>query len=139
MIQLLRDVSLRSKITISFVLIVLCGTAISTFIGSRIITNAMLNQALKQVRHGLEAARMIYAVRQEGVRKAVTGAATSGKLARLSDPGDLNRLPEILSCAAQGKRSPFPWFCGKQEQPSGSQRTGRRRRIAPWQAPRSQI
>ncbi len=67
MIQLLRDVSLRTKITISFVLIVLCGTAISTFIGSRIITTAMLNQASKQVRHGLEAARMTYAARQEGV------------------------------------------------------------------------
>ena len=97
MIHFLRDVSLRSKITISFVLIVLCGTAISTFIGSRIITNAMLNQALKQVRHGLEAARMIYAARQESVRKAVIGAATAGKLAGLSDPRDLNRLPQILS------------------------------------------
>jgi two-component system NtrC family sensor kinase len=97
MLKLLRDVSLRGKITISFVLIVLCGTAISTFIGSRIITNAMLNQALKQVRHGLEAARMIYASRQEGVRKAVAGAATSGQLAGLSDPRRLDRLPQILA------------------------------------------
>jgi len=97
MIQLLRDVSLRTKITISFVLIVLCGTAISTFIGSRIITTAMLNQASKQVRHGLEAARMTYAARQEGVRKAVTGAATAGSLAAMPDPRNLNRLPQILA------------------------------------------
>ena len=53
MISKLRDISLREKITISFVLIVLCGTAVSTFIGSRIITNAMRNEALKRVRHGI--------------------------------------------------------------------------------------
>jgi two-component system NtrC family sensor kinase len=97
MISPLRDVSLRGKITISFVLIVLCGTAISTFIGSRIITNAMLNEALKQVRHGLEAARIVYAARLEGIRKAVTGVAAAEQLAVASDSKDLMRLPQILS------------------------------------------
>ncbi|MBZ5498836.1 MAG: cache domain-containing protein [Acidobacteriia bacterium] len=97
MISPLRNVSLRGKITISFVLIVLCGTAISTFIGSRIITNAMLNEALEQVRHGLEAARMAYAARLEGVRKAITGAAAAEKLAAAPDSPDLQRMPQILS------------------------------------------
>ncbi len=97
MINPLRDVSLRSKITISFVLIVLCGTAVSTFIGSRIITNAMLNQAMKQVRHGLEAARMVYSARQESVRKAVIGAAMAGQLTGLRDPRDTAALSRILS------------------------------------------
>ena len=97
MIGPLRDVSLRGKITISFVLIVLCGTAISTLIGSRIITNAMLNEALKQVRHGLEAARMVYAARLEGIRKAVTGAASAEQLAVASATKDMVRLPQILS------------------------------------------
>jgi len=96
MIGPLRDVSLRGKITISFVLIVLCGTAISTLIGSRIITNAMLNEALKQVRHGLEAARMVYAARLEGIRKAVTGAASAEQLAVASATKDMVRLPQIL-------------------------------------------
>lgn len=97
MIRPLRDVSLRGKITVSFVLIVLCGTAISTYIGSRIITNAMLNEALRRVQYGLEAGRMVYAARLEGVRKAVTGAATAERLAAASDSQNSRRLPRILS------------------------------------------
>jgi two-component system, NtrC family, sensor kinase len=97
MINPLRAMSLRQKITISFVLIVLCGTAVSTFIGSRIITSAMRNEALKRVRHGLEAANMVYASRLESVRKAVAWAASAGKLAAASDPRSRNTLPEILS------------------------------------------
>jgi two-component system, NtrC family, sensor kinase len=96
MLSLFRTVSLRGKITLSFVLIVLCGTAISTFIGSQIITNAMRKEALKQVRHGLETARMIYAARLDGVRMAVAGAATTEKLAATAGIQDV-QLPQILS------------------------------------------
>ena len=80
MYRYLRGVSLRARITISFVLIVVCGTAVSTSIGSRIITSAMRNEALKQVRHGLEAARMVYDGHLEDVRKAVENAASSIRL-----------------------------------------------------------
>ncbi len=75
MYHVLRGVSLRTRITVSFVLIVLSGTAISTLIGSRIITSAMLNEAHKQVRHGLEAAREIYQARLDNVRRTVENAA----------------------------------------------------------------
>jgi len=88
---------LRGKITISFVLIVLCGTAISTFIGSQIITNAMRNEALKRVRTGVDTARMVYAARLDSVRKAVAGAATAEKLAAASDSQGSKQLPRILS------------------------------------------
>ena len=97
MLGFFRDVSLRAKITGSFVLIVLCGTAISTMIGSRIITTAMRNEALKQVRHGLEAARMVYDARVEKVRKAVVDAA---------------RFEAISSAAFCCGLSAAPWaFC----------------------------
>jgi hypothetical protein len=59
MISRLRDISLRAKITIGFVLIVLGGTSISTLIGSRIIAKAMLNEALKRVHNGLDAASVM--------------------------------------------------------------------------------
>ncbi len=75
MYHFLRGVSLRTRITVSFVLIVLSGTAISTLIGSRIITRAMLNEAQKQVRQGLEAARAIYQARLENMRRTVENAA----------------------------------------------------------------
>lgn len=52
--------SLRARITASFTLIVVGGTVVSTLIGSRIITNALLDQARVRGRQGLEAARTVY-------------------------------------------------------------------------------
>ena len=97
MISRLRDVSLGTKFTLSFVLIVLCGVSISTLIGSRIVTSAMLNEALKQLRHGLDAAGMVYAARLESVREAVFGAAATEKLADVARSGKMDQLPAILA------------------------------------------
>jgi hypothetical protein len=49
--------SLRSKITATFTLIVVGGTVVSTLIGSRIVTDAMRDQARLRVRQGIEATR----------------------------------------------------------------------------------
>ncbi len=96
MISLLRDLSLRAKITISFVLIVICGTAISTFLGSQIITRAMLNEALKQIRHGLQVADMVYAARIDTVRKSVVAAAGTERLAAALNSANRESLPRVL-------------------------------------------
>ncbi len=96
MYHYLRGVSLRTRITVSFVLIVLCGTAISTLIGSRIITRAMLNEALKQVRHGMEAARVVYSGRLDGVRKAVENAAGAVSPVAMTSNGN-QQLPGLLA------------------------------------------
>jgi two-component system NtrC family sensor kinase len=97
MISRFSDISLRAKITVSFVLIVVFGTAISTFLGSKIITRAMLNEALKQIRHGLKAADMVYAVRLETVRKSIAGAAETEQLAAALSPGAKRPLPQVLA------------------------------------------
>lgn len=97
MIRLLRDTSLRVKITLSFVLIVICGTAISTFLGSKIITRAMLNEALKQIRHGLGAAEMVYAARLDDVRSSVAGAARTERLASALRSPERDPLPRVLA------------------------------------------
>ncbi len=93
----LRDVSLGTKFTVSFVMIVLCGVSTSTLIGSRIVTSAMLNEALKQLRHGLDAASVVYVARLESVREAVFGAATTEKLADVGHTQNLDQLPGILA------------------------------------------
>jgi two-component system, NtrC family, sensor kinase len=93
----LRDVSLRAKITISFVLIVICGTSISTFMGSEIITRAMLNEARKQIRRGLQAAEIVYDARLESIRKSVAGAAEAEQLALALKSADKAQLPQVLS------------------------------------------
>ncbi len=96
MIRRLSDISLRTKMTVSFVLIVIFGTAISTLIGSRIVTRAMLNEALKQIRHGLKAANMVYAVRLETVQKSIVGAAATDQLASALSAGKKEALPQVL-------------------------------------------
>jgi len=97
MFSFLRNISLRTKITISFVLIVIIGTAISTFLGSKIITRAMLNEALKQIRHGLQAADMVYGSRLETVRKSIASAAETEQLAVALRPDQRVRLPQVLA------------------------------------------
>jgi two-component system, NtrC family, sensor kinase len=53
-------ISLRARITAAFTLLVVGGTAISTLIGSHIITNALLEEARTRTVHGLEAALIMY-------------------------------------------------------------------------------
>jgi two-component system, NtrC family, sensor kinase len=97
MFNRLKDLSLRAKITISFILIVICGTSLSTLIGSQIITRAMLDEAGKQIRHGLKAAGMVYAARLDTVRESITGAAGTEVLALALDKGQTEQLPQILA------------------------------------------
>jgi two-component system, NtrC family, sensor kinase len=96
MSNFLQDLSLRTKIFLSFMLIVLCGTSISTFLGSKIITNAMLNEAHKQIRHGLQVADMAYAARVETVRKSVVDAAGTERLAQVLNKNNRESLPQVL-------------------------------------------
>jgi len=96
MIALLRDMSLRTKIFISFMLIVICGTSVSTFLGSKIITQAMLNEAFKQIRHGLRVADMVYAARVESIRKSVVDAAGTDRLAAALNLRNRETLPVVL-------------------------------------------
>jgi two-component system NtrC family sensor kinase len=110
MYRYLRGVSLRARITISFVLIVVCGTAVSTSIGSRIITSAMRNEALKQVRHGLEAARMVYDSRTEDVRKAVENAARTIRSAGGVSGTTNQTLSELLAELRQRNKLDFLVF-----------------------------
>jgi two-component system NtrC family sensor kinase len=110
MISFLRDISLRAKITISFVLIVICGTSISTFMGSKIITRAMLNEALKQIRHGLKAAEMVYGSRLETVRKSIEGAAETEQLALSLSGKNREALPRVLAQIRDGNRLHFLTF-----------------------------
>ena len=110
MLNLLRDISLRTKITLSFVLIVICGTAISTFLGSKIITRAMLNEALKQIRHGVKAADMVYDARLETVRKSIAGAAETEQLAIALRAREKAGLPRVLAQIRDSNRLHFLTF-----------------------------
>jgi two-component system NtrC family sensor kinase len=87
--------SLRAKITATFTLIVVGGTVVSTLIGSRIITNALLNQARMRGRQGLEATRTVYGDQLTDVREKIQQIASSGGLAGALATG----TPEVLAAA----------------------------------------
>jgi two-component system NtrC family sensor kinase len=70
-------VSLRTKITAAFTIVVVGGTAVSTVIGSRIIENALVEQARARNVHALSVARTLYAETLETVRTAVARAASA--------------------------------------------------------------
>ena len=93
-------VSLRLKVTTAFVLIVVLGTAVCTLIGSRIVTEAMRGEAQKRVRYGLETARMVYALRQDRVRRAVVRSAAA--LAGLEVGGAEDRPAVAAALGEQG-------------------------------------
>lgn len=127
MISRLGDISLRAKITISFVLIVICGTAISTFLGSKIITRSMLNEALKQIRHGLNVADTVYALRLDTVRKSVAGAADTAQLASALASGQEGSLSGVLAQLRDTNRLQFLSFvdAGNRRIARASQSAGR--------------
>lgn len=95
--RLFRGVSLRFEILASFVLIVIGGAFISTLIGSRIITNAMLDQAHKQVLQGLEAGFWVYGQRLSNVGTMVERAASIQRLKDAASSGKEKKLQELMS------------------------------------------
>ena len=80
--------SLRVKITLAFIVIVIGGASVSTIIGSRIITGALLDQARLRVSDGLEAARTVYDEKLDQVQIAVVRAARADALASSALQGD---------------------------------------------------
>jgi two-component system, NtrC family, sensor kinase len=75
-----RRVSLRVRITAAFTLVVVGGTAVSTLIGSRIITNALLEEARSRAAHGLDTGLTVYGEALESTRRAVEHVAESETL-----------------------------------------------------------
>jgi signal transduction histidine kinase len=68
-------ISLRTRLTGAFTLVVVGGTAISTLIGSRIITNALLDEARSRASQGVNAAQAMFAGEQSSVLAHVRQAA----------------------------------------------------------------
>ncbi len=87
--------SLRTKITAAFTLIVVGGTVVSTLIGARIITDAMLNQARSRGRQGLEAVQAVHRDQLTQVAESVARAAAEGPVREALRSGS----PEALSAA----------------------------------------
>jgi two-component system, NtrC family, sensor kinase len=89
-------VSLRAKITAAFTVVVIGGTAVSTLIGSRIITSALLDEARARNAHGLDAARTLYAETLDSTARLVDRAARSEALVDAAQSGSAEVLSPIV-------------------------------------------
>jgi two-component system NtrC family sensor kinase len=110
MLPFLRDLSLRVKITLAFILLVLLGASVSISIGSGIITRAMLGEAQKRVSTGLEAARMMYEARLDRARQSVVRCAASTPLLREIEGARREHLGALLASLRSDNALDFAGF-----------------------------
>ncbi|MBN2337185.1 MAG: cache domain-containing protein [Acidobacteria bacterium] len=110
MTKLLQGVSLRARVAAGFILIVTLSTALAAFVGSRILSRAMLEEELKQLRQSLRSASMVYVFTRDSVRQSVQGAARSERLAIALEPGGREELPALLARIREEQRLHFLTF-----------------------------
>jgi two-component system, NtrC family, sensor kinase len=89
-------VSLRAKITAAFTVVVIGGTAVSTLIGSWIITSALLDEARARNAHGLDAARTIYTETLDTAARLVGRAASAQALVDAAHVGSTEAFSPIV-------------------------------------------
>ena len=123
--------SLRAKITATFTLIVVGGTVASTLIGSRIITDALLNQARIRGRQGLEAARTVYGDRLTDISERMQRAALSDTLADSLRSGSAEALAAALTRLRDEASLGFASFVDARERRVVRSSGGRASREAP--------
>ena len=69
--------SLRTKIILSFLVIIIFGGLITLYFGSRLVKNTLIDQAQDKVRHDLDSARMVFDTKLKEIQDIVR--LTAGK------------------------------------------------------------
>ncbi len=110
MTKLLQGVSLRARVAAGFILIVILSTSLVAFVGSRILTRALLDEELRQMRLNLRSASMVYALTRDALRQSVQGAARSERLALALEPGGKDALPGLLALIREEQQLHFLTF-----------------------------
>jgi two-component system NtrC family sensor kinase len=89
-----QNFSLRTKIILSFLVVILIGGLISLILGSRLIRNTLISQAQAKVNHDLEAAWMVFNEQLNDIKDIVSLTATRESLL---DDLKFNRLDVMLT------------------------------------------
>ena len=99
MLPILRTLSLRAKLIIVYVFIMGAGGLITSFIGSLIVNETIMNQAQSKVHHDLKTARMVYNKQLLLIEQAVYIGASGNTIQQCIYNNDktrlLNRLEQI--------------------------------------------
>jgi two-component system NtrC family sensor kinase len=72
----LQPLSLRTKIILSFLVVIIVGGSLSLFFGSRLVKRTIISQAQAKVRHDLAAAWMVFNEKLNDVKEIVVSTAS---------------------------------------------------------------
>jgi two-component system NtrC family sensor kinase len=89
--------SLRKKIILSFLLVILFGGIISLFLGYRLMRNTLISQAQNKVRHDLSAAWMVFNEKLNDIKEIVSLTAVREEIQRSLESGNPQEALKYLS------------------------------------------
>lgn len=92
MTNFLRTLSLKARLIAVYVFILGLGGLITSFIGSLIVNQTIMNMAKNKVRHDFETARMIYSSQLSLIKNSVYIAATGNTIQQTIYAHDRSRL-----------------------------------------------
>ena len=71
MFSILKGISLRVRISIVYVVVMGVGGLITSYVGSRLVSSTIFNQAINKVHHDLATAKMVYHQQLSEIKQAV--------------------------------------------------------------------
>ena len=92
MIPFLQTMSLRARLILIYVFILGMGGLITSFIGSLIVNNTIMNQAKSKVHHDLNTARMVYEKQLKLIQNSIYIGASGNTIQQTLYSNDRNRL-----------------------------------------------
>lgn len=67
-----RTLSLRTKLILSFLIIIIIGGLLSLIFGSRLVRNTIISEAQTKVKHDLASARMVFNEKQNDIKEIIS-------------------------------------------------------------------
>ncbi|MBN1351528.1 cache domain-containing protein [candidate division KSB1 bacterium] len=96
LIPILKTISLRARIIITYSIILGTGGLLTSYVGSRITTSTILNQASSKVHHDMNTAKMVYEQQLFKIKQSVNLALFGRKIEAQISPDEKNTLIEHL-------------------------------------------
>ncbi|MFO7865439.1 MAG: cache domain-containing protein [Candidatus Aminicenantes bacterium] len=93
--------SLRKKIILSFLLVILFGGVISLFLGYRLVKNTLISQAQTKVKHDLSAAWMVFNEKLNSIKEIVSLTAVREEIQHSLESGNPQEALKYLSKVRQ--------------------------------------
>ena len=95
-IPFLSRLSLRTKLVLSFLFVVMAGGVLSSLIGTQLVAKTIILQAQNKVKHDLSTARLVYNESLNHVRYVVQLTASGRTIPEYMESGRLKNLQDFL-------------------------------------------